>query len=157
MFINPPSSVGSDERKRKREEIREDEWYSVARKRDILTAKGISVFLFGSVCAMSGLIQQILITEKKADDILRNAERENAKIVAKAHEKALEALTEKKKIVERQVNGEIKQRMERIEQQKKRIHDKYAVQVEELERATTKEIGKGVSFVLRTLLSEGGR
>lgn len=106
---------------------------------------------------MSGLIQQILITEKKADDILRNAERENAKIVAKAHEKALEALTEKKKIVERQVNGEIKQRMERIEQQKKRIHDKYAVQVEELERATTKEIGKGVSFVLRTLLSEGGR
>ncbi len=100
---------------------------------------------------MAEFVQQILATEKKAGEILERAEHEKTKVTARAREKAIELMTLKKKENEQAIDKEMKQRMTRIEEKKKKILDQYYLQAEQVGKKAEKQIGKAAAFVLSKL------
>lgn len=100
------------------------------------------------------VIQEILEAEKKAEGILKNAEKEKAKKIAKAREKALEKITHGKKDVEQQVDNHVRQQMAKLDQLKKKIRDSYAAEAKAIEKKAEKNSDKAAHFVLKAFMEE---
>lgn len=102
---------------------------------------------------MPGFVPQILNTEKKADEILKNAEREHVKAVAQAREKALRIAADKKKEAELRSDDEIKHRMKQIDARRNEIIIKYRKAASTIEQQAGRNMGAAASFIVKKIVA----
>ena len=92
--------------------------------------------------------------EKKAEGILKNAEKEKEKKIAKAREKALESVTQGKKAAEKKNDDYVQQQMAKLDQLKKKIRDSYASEINVIEKKAGKKIDKAADVMMKKLIEE---
>ena len=92
--------------------------------------------------------------EKKAEGILKNAEKEKEKKIAKAREKALESVTQGKKAAEKKNDDYVQQQMAKLDQLKKKIRDSYASETKVIEKKAEKKIDKAADVMMKKLIEE---
>jgi len=96
------------------------------------------------------LVKEIFEAEKKADDIIKNAEVKKEEKIAKARQKTISELAEGKKKIESAVDKTVKAALKKIELRKERILSAYHKQVDDVEKKADRE--KAVRFVLEKVM-----
>lgn len=112
----------------------------------------VVVHVLGGVGAMSDIVHQILVTEKKAAEIVENAEKEKEKTIVQARKKALEVFTQQKKVIEQRIDQDVKKRLAVVEQRKHKILADYAAQARALGERAEKHVPHAVKLVVRKIL-----
>ncbi|MBI4153231.1 hypothetical protein HY497_01795 [Candidatus Woesearchaeota archaeon] len=100
------------------------------------------------------VIQEILEAERKAEEMILLAEKEKARKIARAREKALGRITQGKKGIERRIDVQVKQQTAKFEQQKKKICDAYAAEAKIIEKKAQKNIDRAADFVMNIFMAD---
>lgn len=100
-------------------------------------------------------VQEILKTEKKANELIESAQKETQKIVSKAKQAAFERISQGKKDIDTRTERELKTREQQLAGQTVKILEEAKNQAERLSASATKQVPKAEKILLGRVHSLG--
>jgi vacuolar-type H+-ATPase subunit H len=98
---------------------------------------------------LADIVKDVLLTEKKAESIVKAAEKRKIALIEGAKRSSLSKLTEKKKEIDSKREGEIQKKRQELEQKKKAISEEGQKSANSLTRISEKKIPKVINYVMR--------
>ena len=103
---------------------------------------------------MSHTIKQVLHTEEKGEQLLKQTEKKKLKIIEKAKQDALKLISEEQAKIDEQQNEYLKEKEEEIQHKQQKMLAEGATQITLLENASKKHTAKAVKYVLNEFKQE---
>lgn len=95
------------------------------------------------------MVQQVLETEKKAEALIKQAEKKKQHIIEKAKQDALGLISEQQKKIDEEQDAFLQEQQETIDKKKQHILEEGDSQIVLLENTSKKHIPKATAFVLK--------
>lgn len=105
---------------------------------------------------MTEAVQEILNAEKQAEQATQRAEREKAKLIARAREQAVERLSSMKKDIEQRSDRDTREQLQKLEQERQRILARYGQDAARLTQQGERNLGKAAALLIRKLRAGEG-
>ncbi len=94
-------------------------------------------------------VKKVIEAEKKADDIIAEAQKEKGKILEKARHDALQLISDAQKKIDDEQDAFLHQREKEIDEKKQRILDAAAQTIAALERRAEGQLKKAEALILK--------
>lgn len=94
-------------------------------------------------------VKKVLEAEKKADEILAEAQAKKERIIEKARHEALQLISDRQKKIDEEQDAFLKQREKEIDEKRQRILDQTETRLRDVERHAETHLGAATGIILK--------